>query len=205
MGNSTAGQRPSSHVVVLAGPNGSGKSTIAPELLKGALTVKEFVNADTIAQGLSGFAPEGSALEAGKVMIRRLRELAHRGENFAFETTLASRFFAQWLSGLRAKGYAVHLMFLWLPSVEFAIKRVAERVRMGGHDIPEETIRRRYGAGLRNLFALYQPVCTEWRVFDNSQAAGPRLIARGAGTEPGEVLDSKAWALVLKGRGHASR
>ena len=187
-------------VVVLAGPNGCGKSTVAPELLRGALAVTEFVNADTIAQGLSGFDPGGSALEAGKVMIRRLRELARRGEDFAFETTLASRSFAPWLSQLRRDGYAVHLVFLWLPSEEFAVKRVADRVRMGGHDIPEETIRRRYRAGLKNLFEMYQPICAEWQVFDNSRVTGPRLVAGGVGAEATEVLDPQTWARVLKGR-----
>ncbi len=195
--------RRSPSVVVIAGPNGSGKSTVAPELLKGTLAVTEFVNADTIAQGLSGFAPEGSALEAGKVMIRRLRELASRGEDFAFETTLASRSFAPWLSELRGDGYAVHVVFLWLPSEEFAVKRVADRVQMGGHDIPEEIIRRRYRSGLRNLFDLYQPICTGWQVFDNSRTTGPQLVARGIGSETTEVLDPETWAQVLKGRNDA--
>jgi predicted ABC-type ATPase len=200
-GAARAGRSPS--VVVLSGPNGSGKSTVAAELLRGTLAVTEFVNADTIAQGLSGFAPEGSALEAGKVMIRRLRELARRGQDFAFETTLASRHFAPWLRGLRRSGYAVRLVFLWLPGEDLAVRRVAERVRTGGHGIPEETIRRRYRAGLRNLFALYQPICVEWRAFDNSQVSGPRLVARGAGIRTNEVVDPETWALVRRGAGHA--
>jgi predicted ABC-type ATPase len=123
--------RPS--VVVLAGPNGAGKSTTAPALLQGALGVTEFVNADDIARGLSAFNVEGAALAAGRVMLARLRELARQRISFAFETTLASRSFAGWLADLKRNGYSVHIVFLWLPSAEFAVLRVADRVRMGGH------------------------------------------------------------------------
>jgi predicted ABC-type ATPase len=185
--------------VVLAGPNGSGKSTVAPDLLQGALAVTEFVNADIIAQGLSGFAPEGAALEAGKIMLRRLRELAGRREDFAFETTLASRSFAPWLRRLRRSGYAVHLAFLWLPSADFAARRVAERVHAGGHDVPEDVVRRRYRAGLHNFFSMYQELCVDWRVFDNSSPAGPRLVAEGAGLDPREVSDPSTWSLIQRG------
>jgi predicted ABC-type ATPase len=183
-------------VVVLAGPNGAGKSTTAPALLRDSLAVTEFVNADTIAQGLSGFDPDGSALEAGKIMLRRVRELAKRREDFAFETTLASRSFAPWLRGLKEAGYRIHLVFLWLPSEDFAVGRVADRVRLGGHDIPEEVIRRRYRAGLKNFFELYQPICDTWRLYDNSEAGRPRLVA--SASEPGniDVLDAFSWDLV---------
>lgn len=142
------------HVVVVAGPNGAGKSTAAPALLNDALAVKEFVNADAIAAGLSAFRPESVAIAAGRIMLERMRSLASAGDNFAFETTLASRSFAPWLKTLRSSGYRVHLLFLWLRAPELAIQRVAERVRLGGHDIPEAVIRRRYTAGLKIFLAL---------------------------------------------------
>jgi len=132
------------HVIVIAGPNGAGKSTTAPMLLKGTLGVTEFVNADVIAQGLSAFQPESAAFHAGRVMLERLHYLAKERVDFAFETTVASRSFAPWIAKLKQSGYTFHLVFLWLPSADFAVARVAERVRMGGHDVPEETIRRRY-------------------------------------------------------------
>jgi len=185
-------------VVVLAGPNGAGKSTSAPLLLRGALGVSEFVNADVIARGLSGFEPEGAALAAGRVMLARLRELARRRESFAFETTMASRLLARWLAGLIAKGYRFHLVFLWLPSADMALARVAERVRMGGHGVPEETIRRRYDVGLRNFFRLYRPLAESWRVYDNSKSP-PRLIALGKGRTLTRVLDRSTWALISQG------
>src|SRR5207245_5581410 len=122
--------RPS--IVILAGPNGAGKSTVAPALLRGALAVNEFVNADVIASGLSAFDPDSAAIAAGRVMLARIRELASQRVNFAFETTLASRSFAPWLRQLVTSGYSAHLVFLWLPSADFAVDRVAERVRTGG-------------------------------------------------------------------------
>ena len=159
--------RPS--VIVLAGANGSGKSSLAPSLLRGQLAVSEFVNADVIAQGLSGFNPESVALAAGRVMLNRLHELGRQRVSFAFETTLASRTFVPWLSGLIATGYDFHLVFLWLPAPELAVARVADRVRGGGHRVPEETVRRRYRVGLKNFFRLYRPRTNSWRFYDNSR------------------------------------
>jgi predicted ABC-type ATPase len=124
-------------VVVIAGPNGAGKSTAAPAVLRDALLVNEFVNADTIAAGLSAFCPEAVAVTAGRVMLERIRKLARDRQDFAFETTLASRTFAPWLRKLQSQGYRFHLVYLWLPTVELAVARVAERVRRGGHAVAE--------------------------------------------------------------------
>jgi predicted ABC-type ATPase len=167
----------SPNVVVIAGPNGSGKSTAAPALLRDYLGITEFVNADVIAQGLSGFRAESVAIQAGRIMLARLQELARQQADFAFETTLASRLFAPWLHKLRDSGYRVHLLFLWLPSPELAIARVATRVQQGGHHVPDDTIRRRYHAGLRNFFRLYQPLVDSWMLFDNASTEGHKLIA----------------------------
>src|SRR5690349_19065775 len=105
------------NVVVIAGPNGAGKSTLAPALLRDTLNIPEYVNADTIAEGLSAFAPEDASFEAGRVMLERLRGLANKKEDFAFETTLATRFYAGWLRELQSVGYRTSLIFLWLPNV----------------------------------------------------------------------------------------
>src|SRR6516225_2385361 len=117
----------SPYAVVLAGPNGAGKSTSASSILKDALGIDEFVNADIIARGLSGFAPERAAMAAGRIMLARLRELARQRTSFAFETTLASRSFAPWLAGLIRDGFQFHLIFLRLPGPEMAVARVAAR------------------------------------------------------------------------------
>ena len=185
------------HLIVIAGPNGAGKSTTAPSLLKGTLKVTEFVNADIIAQGLSGFQPEGAVFHAGRVMLERIHYLAKKRIDFAFETTLASRTFALWITDLRKTGYDFHLVFLWLPNEEFAIARVAERVRMGGHNVPEETIRRRYHTGLKNFFRLYKPLADFWRVYDNSEPAGPRLIASGSRSESDNIKDIAIWNMIM--------
>jgi predicted ABC-type ATPase len=156
------------NVIVIAGPNGAGKSTMAPALLRDTLGLLEYVNADTIAEGLSAFAPEDASFDAGRVMLKRLRELADERKDFAFETTLASRTYAHWLGGLKESGYRVHISFLWLEDVELAVKRVRTRVVSGGHNIPEATIRRRYDRGLTNLFELYMPLVNSWRIYDAS-------------------------------------
>lgn len=187
-------------VVVLAGPNGAGKSTSAERLLRRAFRVDEFVNADVIASGLSAFAPERAALAAGRVMLQRIRELAVANTSFAFETTLASRTFAPWLRDLKGSGYVVNLVFLWLLSADMALARVAERVRQGGHDVPEATIRRRYDAGLANFFSLYQPLADSWQLVDNSVIGLARVIARGVGVRATVVHDEIVWQQILECR-----
>jgi predicted ABC-type ATPase len=186
------------HVIVIAGPNGAGKSTTAPAILNGALGVTEFVNADTIAQGLSAFNPEKAAFHAGRVMLERLQQLADEKEDFAFETTLASKTFAHWLNKLKVEGYAFHLFYLWLPSPELAIARVAERVKMGGHNVPEETICRRYHAGLKNFFRLYRPIADTWRIYDNSQSEAPRLISSGEYDIIENIADAALWETLKR-------
>lgn len=186
-----ARQAPS--VVMIGGPNGAGKSTAARSLLRDTLAVTEFVNADVIARGLSGFRPDGSAVTAGRVMLERLRSLAQQRIDFAFETTMASRSFAPWLEELAGRGYQIHLVFLWLPTPELAVQRVRERVRSGGHDVPEETIRRRFGRGIRNFLDLYRPLARSWRVYDNSADTGTVLIASGRGAAAEEILDEERW------------
>ena len=186
------------HLVLLGGPNGSGKSTTAPALLAGTLGVQEFVNADVIAQGLSSFRPDRVAMQAGRIMLGRLHELANRRVNFAFESTLASKSFCPWIAGLRQTGYLFHLVFLWLQDPEMAIARVLERVQLGGHDVPAEAIRRRYRIGLRNFFELYQPMADTWRAYDNSNKLGPRLIASGLVGAPPTICDPDTWGLILR-------
>ncbi|MCY2960164.1 MAG: AAA family ATPase [Planctomycetota bacterium] len=180
-------------IVVLGGPNGAGKTTASERLLGDHLNIAEYVNADVIARGLSGFDPERSAIPAARIMLERIETLANERANFAFETTLASRSFAPWLRARTDSGYELHLFYIWLSSAEAAIARVASRVRSGGHDIPEDTIRRRYPRGIRNLFDLYMPIATRWTIL-NGAGALPTSISSGGLGSPIEVLDSSAWA-----------
>lgn len=184
----------SPQVILIAGPNGAGKSTLAPYLLRDSFDLPEYVNADAIALGLSGFDPEGAAFEAGRVMLERLHSLAEQNRSFAFESTLASRSYAHWLTGLKQRGYKVHVLFLWLRSPELALYRVKERARAGGHDVPEDVIRRRYVRGIRNLFHLYLPLSDTWTIFDNSEAApNPVLVASGHGSTAIDILRTQIW------------
>jgi len=180
-------------VVALAGPNGAGKSTTGPPLLKETLGVTQFVNADLIAEGLAAFDPAGAAVTAGKIMLSRIKDLASSRTTFAFETTLAGRSYARWLLELIKQGYLFHIVFLWLPSPEFAVERVRDRVGRGGHAVPERTVRRRFHAGLKNFFSLYQPMANTWRIFDNSGAPPPSLVAAGRGGDVTLVEDATTW------------
>ncbi len=181
------------HVIVIAGANGAGKSTVAPYLLRDKLGVDEFVNADTLAQGLSAFAPEKAAISAGKIMLRRLDELAESNADFAFETTLSTRSFLPRLSRMRENGYEFSLFFLWLAGTDLAVRRVAERVRQGGHNIPKATIERRYEKGLLNFFTLYQPIADGWYFYENSNEENLRLIAKGESPKIEEVFQEEVW------------
>jgi predicted ABC-type ATPase len=187
------------NVVVISGPNGAGKSTSAERILRDTMNVTTFVNADTIARGLSGFEPDQAALAAGRIMLEQLRHLSKQRSSFAFETTLASRSFAPFLKSLVDSGYEYHLVFLWLPSSEMAVHRVQQRIREGGHAIPEDTIRRRYSAGLRNFFELYQPFATTWRIYDNSMSPRPQLIADGD-KESVNVFQPAIWLSIQEFR-----
>ena len=185
-------------IIVIAGPNGAGKTSLAPFLLRDRYDEFPFVNADAIASGLSAFEPESVAIDAGRVMLNRLHELSERRENFAFESTLAARSYAPWLSRLREQGYEVHLLFVWLQSVDLAIERVAERVRRGGHAIPSKELRRRYQRGINNLFELYIPLADTWAIYDNSEQDQAALVATGVGKGRPRVSRTDLWQMLLE-------
>ncbi|MHB0980472.1 MAG: zeta toxin family protein [Thermoleophilia bacterium] len=189
------------HVIVVAGPNGAGKSTSAPYFLRDALEVTEFVNADAIAGGLSAFSPESVAIAAGRIMLERMRELAADRTDFAFETTLAGRRLARFLADLQSKGYHVHVLFLGLESADLAVARVAERVRLGGHDVPVDTVRRRYDQGLRNLFRVYMPMADSWQYFDNSDVGEPKAVAAGTHRSSASVGEPEMWRVLKEDNG----
>jgi len=163
-------------VLVLAGPNGAGKSTCAEGVLSEALKLPHFVNADTIARGLSAYRPETVAMQAGRLMIERLHDLQRQRSSFAFETTLSGRVYAGMLSEMKQQGYWIDLLYVCLPRPELCIERVAKRVSQGGHHVPSKDIHRRFSRSIDNLFNLYMPLANYWRIYDNS-ASAPRLIA----------------------------
>lgn len=185
-------------IVLLAGPNGAGKSTAAPAVLQGSLGITEFLNADLIAKGLSPFDPDRAALEAGRILLQRMDAFARSKTSFGLEATLAARMLANRLESLLAGGYEFHLVFVYLSSPDLAVARVANRVSLGGHNIPEDVVRRRYQAGLRNFFALYQPLATTWQMFDNSSSDHMKMIATGTRRRTLKITDRPLWSKIRK-------
>lgn len=180
-------------VLMIAGPNGAGKTTMAQTLIPNRLELYEFVNADEIAKGLSPLHPESMVLPASKLMIKRLRELLASSKSFAFETTAAGTNYVKYLKEARAKGYEINLMYLWLSGPDQAIKRVQERVRQKGHNIPREVIHRRYFLGLKNLFKYYLPLADSFIILDNSLEKITRFIARKDLGRRLEIVDEENW------------
>lgn len=153
-------------IIIVAGPNGAGQTTFAREFLPQEAGCPVFVNADLIAAGLSPFEPERAAIQAGRLMLQAIAQHLAKRESFAFETTLSGLAYARQIPQWRQSGYGVDLFFLSLPSADVAVQRVAERVRQGGHDIPEATIRRRFDAGKRLFATVYQPLVDQWVLYD---------------------------------------
>jgi len=182
---------------MIAGPNGAGKTTSAMTLLPTLLGCQEYVNADDIAAALSPFNPESTAIQAGRLMLTRIHELADKKQDFAFETTGASKSFAPFLLHCKQQGYHITLLYLWLNSIKLAVNRVASRVENGGHHIPTATIHRRYHRGLANFFKLYIPLCDEWSIYDNSYTY-PKLIAQKLENHAIVIRDDVTWDIILK-------
>lgn len=159
------------------------------------LHCREFVNADSIAAGLSPFNPESVAIEAGRMMLTRIHELMKAGIDFAFETTLATKSYISLVKSAQTSGYIVTLLFIWLDSPETALQRVADRVATGGHNIPEEIIRRRYFRGISNMINLYIPICDRWIVVNNQNVV-PRLIARGTRMGENIIQNHYIWDVI---------
>ena len=187
-------------VVIFAGPNGAGKSTHADAILA-ALGVETFVNADYIARGLSGRNTDVVAFEAGRIMLRRLRQLGDAGADFAFESTLSSRTFAPFLQNLKARGYRVVIYYFSLANAQLAVRRVKLRVALGGHDVPADVVKRRFGRSLSNFFTLYaspeSPLADEWTLFDNTNTVQAVRVAALLSNEL-NILEPKTWQKLQK-------
>ena len=164
---------PNPNLYIIAGCNGAGKTTASMTVLPEVLACEEFVNADEIAKGLSPFHPEEMAIEAGKIMLRRIDTLITQRKSFAIETTLATRSYKTLVHRAKEAGYTITLLFFWLPSPKMAEMRVASRVAAGGHNIPKNVIHRRYWLGLQNLFGIFAPIVDRWSLYDNSDIITP--------------------------------
>jgi len=184
------------NVYIIAGPNGSGKTTFAEEFLPFYAKCPTFVNADMIARGLSAFSPDAAALKAGRLLLEQISGYAAKRMDFAFETTLSGVTYLSRLRELKKKGYAIHLFFLWIPDVKLSLARVSYRVKMGGHDIAEKVVRRRFHKGIRNFLKIYAPVLDSWMLFDNSGGI-PHPIAKKKDRKI-EIFDPKLYQQIMK-------
>lgn len=160
---------------IIAGPNGAGKTTFALNYLSEVTHCRRFINADLIASGLSPLSPELEQVAASRLFLGKIRQAVERKEDFAFETTLSGRAHLRRIRDLQENAWRVELIYLYLPDVEMSIERVAERVRHGGHDIPLQSILRRYPRSLNNLLNLYAPLCDSTICMDNSSET-PKLV-----------------------------
>ncbi len=181
---------------IIGGPNGAGKTTTALHIFP-RLGVRAFINADLIAQGLSPLNVESAAREAGRIMLSEMERHLARGDDFALETTLASRSLAPFAARCKDAGYRFILIYVWLRDAELAVERVAKRVQSGGHNIPEEVIRRRYERGRANFFGLYKALADKWSVEDNSSAQTMTIARMNEGEV--EVLQPEIWRIISQG------
>lgn len=177
---------------VISGCNGAGKTTASYTILSEMLQCRDFVNSDEIARGISPFDLSHAAIDAGRVMLKRIKELTDTKEDFAFETTLAVRSYASLIEKTKKKGYEIMLVYFWLNSPDLAVERVQNRIIAGGHSIPENVIRRRYWSGMRNLFNIYMPLSDRWLLINNSETPSS-LIAEGSGLKEIKIYNSRDY------------
>ena len=182
---------------IISGCNGAGKTTASFTILPEMLDCQEFVNADEIAKGLSPFQPENVSFQAGRIMIERIDELINLDVDFGFETTLTTLSYVNTIKFAKEKGYTVTLIYFWLDNVNLAIERVKLRVSEGGHNIPEEVIRRRYYRGMANLTSKFINICDYWIVINNSTRPF-NFVAEGQGSEELIIHDTTVWEVIKK-------
>jgi len=180
---------------IISGCNGAGKTTASYSLLPEMLDCREFVNSDEFAKGLSPFKPENASIQASRYMLMKIRYMLKKQKDFAVETTLATRTLLKTARMAQDAGYTVTLLYFWLNSPELAIERVHARVEAGGHNIPEETIRRRYHVGIHYFFQYYAPICERWILADNSQIPF-RVIAEGSKNDVINIKDEEIFAKI---------
>ncbi len=185
------------NLYIIAGCNGAGKTTASYTVLPEILNCKEFINADEIARGLSPFQPEKVAITAGRIMLQRIDELINLKVDFAIETTLTIKSYTKMIEVARLNGYNIKLAYLWLNNVDLAIERVNARVKEGGHNIPEDVIRRRYKKGIFNLINIFIVLCDYWLVFDNSDESFT-FVAEGDNVNDPSIYNNKIWELIKR-------
>ena len=180
-------------MLILAGPNGAGKTTLSSTLLAGENAQLHFLNADIEARKLSPNDVSSVAVQAGRTVLKHMRENLRMSRSFAIETTLSGRAHLKLIARAVSAGWTVELYFLWLKSIELAYERVAVRVETGGHDIPRDVIARRYTRGLRML-PVYCREVSHWTIIDNSGRESD-TVAWGSDKETQVLLEDEFEAI----------
>lgn len=184
---------------IISGCNRAGKTTASYTVLPGILKCQEFVNADSIAVGLSPFRPEKVAFEAGRLMLQRIEQLIESKTTFAIETTLSTKSYKVTIKKCKNRGYNIVLLFFWLSSPDLAIERIKDRVKRGGHHIPDNVVKRRYKRGIDNLFRIFIPICDYWQVINNSDSK-TEIIAEGEKVLDKYVYNTEIWSVMKSGK-----
>ena len=179
---------------MIGGPNGAGKTTVSLSLLPKLLNCHEYINADAIAAALSPFAPETTAIQAGRLMLQRIHLLANQKKDFAFETTMASKTFGMFLKKCKEQNYQINLLYIWLQNPKLAITRVHDRVLNGGHHIPDEIVLRRYMRSMSNFINIYLPLADSWYLYDNSSEE-PEIVAEKKLDASLNIINQATWDL----------
>lgn len=183
-------------IFILGGPNGAGKTTAAKILLPSRLfVIRAFLNADEIARELNPADPESAALRAGRILLEKMRSFIRSETSFAMETTLSGKSYLPVLADCKERGWRISLLYLWVPSPEYSIRRVAHRVTQGGHSIPDDVIYRRYQSGMWNMRHLYLPLAHDATIYDNRDS-GLRLVARREAPQSLQVFDQEIWSKI---------
>lgn len=182
------------NLYIIAGCNGAGKTTASYTILPEMLGCRNFVNADEIARGLSPFQPDTVAVQAGRLMLQRIDELLVQQDDFAIETTLATRSYVQLVKKAQLLQYKVHLLFFWLDSPDLAQRRVRQRVIEGGHGIAPQIIARRYYAGIRNLIQLFLSICDYVAVMNNSVSPYVKIAIKENGKL--DIINLELWKQI---------
>ena len=190
-------KRQSPRILIIAGPNGAGKTTFATEYLIADEKYLRFINADLIASCLNPLEPSAAAFKAGRLMIETMEELTERGDSFAFETTLSGRVYRQWIPSWQQAGYRVTIDFLYLQSSSLAIKRVAGRVRGGGHHVPDSVVRRRYVKGWQDFVGVYRDLVDDWTVYDTSDTVP---VVNSESKRESELGEIEVWGRAERAR-----
>lgn len=168
--------KPKPKLYIIGGPNGAGKTTFANRFIPQFTECQHFVNADLIARGLSPFAPEVAMLQAGRLVLEKIKQLSSQQVDFALESTMSGRSYASLFKQLKSQGYEIHMFYIWVPDVKATLLRIKDRVRLGGHNVPEADVLRRFDRSVSNFFQLYRPLADAWTIIINREVE-PEKIA----------------------------